>query len=211
VILDNAGQLYGGGENDRHTVTAFLNTLSGALYGRAILLLAHPSRTAGSEFSGSSAWENVARTRLYLGATLPGEKPDPEATPEDNVRYLARRKANYSSKDWRKFTFEDGALRQDENDSGSGDGILGHIREQAAERIVLEGLKRLAELGLAPTESPTSRRYLPRLLHDYKLAEGHTRDTLADAIRRLMLAGRLRRAQVGKDDYRRPMWGLEAQ
>ena len=86
VILDNVAQLYGGSENDRHSVTAFLNALAGALQGKAIILLAHPSRSQGSEFSGSSAWENTARTRLYLGPTLPDQNQGEGIEPTDSVR-----------------------------------------------------------------------------------------------------------------------------
>jgi hypothetical protein len=85
-----------------------MNALSGALPGMAILMLGHPSRGLNSEFSGSSAWENVARTRLYLGASLPDQKQEEEPTPD--TRYLSRRKSNYSSKDWRRCSFKDGVL-----------------------------------------------------------------------------------------------------
>lgn len=208
VILDNVGQLYGGGENDRHAVTAFLNALSGALPGRALLLLAHPSRSSGSEFSGSSAWENVARTRLYLGATLPGEKPDPDAAePQDNVRYLARRKANYSPKDWRRLTYADGALTPDAVESGGG-GIVASIRASNAERTVLAGLARLTTMGVATTDGQRSGQYLPRLLAEYKIDDGLNKRELSAAMRALMLDGKITSGKVGKRANRAPMYGL---
>ena len=208
VILDNIGQLYGGGENDRHAVTAFLNALSGALPGRALMLLAHPSRSSGSEFSGSSAWENVARTRLYLGATLPGEKPDPEADPQDNVRYLARRKANYSQKDWRRMTYADGALTPDAQDSGGG-GIVASIKAGNAERVLLAGLTRLSGMGIVVSDGRRSPQYLPKLLIEYKIDDGHQARDLAAAMRTLMLEGKLVRAEVGKRNNRSPQFGLK--
>jgi hypothetical protein len=208
VVLDNAAQLFGASENDRHAVTVFLNALVGALPGRAILLLAHPARAVGSEFSGSSAWENVARTRLYLGSKLPDQKLEPDEQPAEAVRYLARRKANYSSKDWRRFTFRDGVLVPDAVEAQGG--IVEHLRDQAAERAVLAGLKRLAELGVTATDGTTSPRFLPRVMTDYKLSDGQSRAELAAAMRRLMLDGRLRRAEVGKTGSRHPVFGLEA-
>lgn len=206
VILDNVGQLYGGGENDRHAVTAFLNTLSGVLPGRAVLLLAHPSRSAGSEFAGVGAWENVVRTRLFLGSTLPGEKMDPEAEPQDNVRYLARRKANYSPKDWRRLTYADGALTPDVVESGGG--VVASIRANNAERTVLGGLARLTVMGVAASDGAKSGQYLPKLLAEYKIDDGLSKRDLANAMRALMLEGRLIRAQVGKRSNRSPMFGL---
>lgn len=208
VILDNAAQLFGASENDRHAVTVFLNALAGALPGRAVLLLAHPARAAGSEFSGSSAWENVCRTRLYLGAKLPDQKADQEEPAAEDERYLARRKANYSAKDWRRFTFRDGVLIPDAIETSGG--IVAHIRDQAAERTVLEGLQRLAQMGLTGTDGTTSPRFLPRLLLDYKLANGQGKHELGAAMRRLMLDGRLRRAKVGVNAGRHPVMGLEA-
>jgi hypothetical protein len=206
VILDNVGQLYGGGENDRHAVTAFLNALSGALAGRAIMLLAHPSRGAGSEFSGSSAWENVARTRLYLGATLPGEKADADTEPADNVRYLARRKANYSPKDWRRLTYADGALTPDVVEPVGG--VVAAIKSRNAEKTVLLGLQRLAGMEIAATDGQRSGQYLPRLLAEYKLADGHSKHELGAAMRQLLLDGRLKRGQVGTRANRSKMMGL---
>ena len=206
VILDNVAQLYGAGENDRHAVTAFLNALSGVLPGKALMLLAHPSRSSGSEFSGSSAWENVARTRLYLGATLPGERPDPEADPQDNVRYLSRRKANYSSKDWRRMTYAEGALTPEEIDGG----VVGAIKAANAERAVLAGLQRLESMGVTTTDGKRSGQYLPKLLVEYKLHDGIEQMALASAMRGLMVSGRISRAEIGKRPNRSPQYGLKA-
>lgn len=208
VILDNVAQLYGANENDRHQVTAFCNALSGALPGRAVLLLAHPARSAGSEFSGSSAWEAVARTRLYMGDHLPDQKPDQTEEPQADVRFLARRKANYSDRDWRRFTYRDGVLVPDVVEAQGG--ILAHLREQAAERAVMAGLKRLQGMGLNATDGSTSPRFLPKLLIEYRLADGRSKRELADAMRRLLLAGSLRRAKVGTGSDRHPIYGLGA-
>lgn len=206
VILDNVGQLYGGGENDRHAVTAFLNALSGALPGRALLLLAHPSRSSGSEFSGSSAWENVARTRLYLGATLPGEKADPDGEPQDNVRYLARRKANYSQKDWRRLTYADGALTPDQPETGGN--IIASITAHNAERVVITGLQKLAGMSVHASDGTRSPNFLPKLLIDYRLDDGIQSRVLTNAMRSLMVSGRIKRAKVGSTQNRNSIMAL---
>lgn len=206
VILDNVAQLYGGSENDRHSVTAFLNGLAGALPDRAVLLLAHPSRGANSEFSGSSAWENVARTRLYLGATLPDQKAPEDDGQAQDVRYLSRRKSNYSNKDYRRCTYRDGVLVPDEAENTGG--VVSAIRSSNAEKVVITGLKKLLTLGLNPTDGSTSPRYLPRMLNEYKLTEGFSRADLADAVRRLMLEGSLRKV-TRKGDDRHPINTLD--
>ena len=208
VILDNVGQLYGAGENDRHAVTAFLNALSGALPGRAILLLAHPSRSTGSEFSGSSAWENVARTRLYLGATLPGEKPDPDAEPQDSVRYLARRKANYSPKDWRRMTYAEGALTPDESEPATG--LIANIRAGNAEKAIIAALAKFSTMGLIANEGTRSPNYLPRLMAEYKLDDGLQKRELVNTLRAMLVEGKLKSEKVGKRQNRAPQYGLVA-
>lgn len=205
VILDNAGQLFGGSENDRHSVTAFLNWLVGALPGMAVMLLAHPSRGLNSEFSGSSAWENVARTRLYLGATLPDQKTEEE--PSADVRYLSRRKSNYSPKDYRRCVYKEGVLVPDEQEAAGG--VIGTLRAAKAERAVVDSLKRLAEMGIHATDGTTSPRYLPRAMHDYKLAEGLTREEICTAMRQLMLDGKLLRGEVARTERRQPVYGLK--
>ena len=205
VILDNVAQLYGGNENDRHAVTAFLNALSGALQGKAILLLAHPSRASGSEFSGSSAWENTARTRLYLGAALPGAKVDMEASTDDTVRYLSRRKANYSPKDWRRMAYADGALTPDEVETG---GIIGVINKDKAVRIVLAGLRKLTLTGLNPSAGKRSPYYLPSLIVEHKLSEGVSSSDLSQAMRDLMTDGKLKVETIGKSNNRNSIKAL---
>ncbi len=208
IILDNAAQLYGASENDRHSVTMFMNGLAGALPGRAVLLLAHPARAAGSEFSGSGAWEAVARNRLFLGSRLPDQQPDPDEEPQDEVRYLCRRKANYSSKDYRRFTYRDGVLVPDAVEAAGG--LDGHLRDQTVERAVLDGLKRLQGMGIRATEGSRSPLFLPRQLTEYKLSDGHGRAELSKAMRRLMIAGMLIRTEVGHYSNRTPMFGLTA-
>lgn len=206
LLLDNSAQLFGGDENNRHDVTGFMNGLIGAHRKRAVILASHPSRGAGSEFSGSSAWENAVRTRLYLGRTMPDQRSDNDEDVDDAVRYLARRKANYSARDYRRLTFRDGVLIPDSVEASGG--IMGHLRDQQADRVVLEGMHKLAAMGLRMTEGGNSPHFLPRQLLEYKLAEGRNKAELAAAMRRLMMADKIKRATVGHYANRSPMQGL---
>jgi RecA-family ATPase len=109
-VADNNRHIFGGNESDGHQVTMFVNGMNGMVRGRAFapVLLGHTSRAAGSEFSGSAAWENACRMRLYLGPTLPDQKPEQDEPPDEDTMYLARRKANYTAKDWRRLKFVNG-------------------------------------------------------------------------------------------------------
>jgi hypothetical protein len=86
LILDNSAQMYGGLENDRPMVTAFCNELSGLAlrFDMAVVLLAHPAKMEGSQYSGSTAWEAAVRARLFLERK------------EDGSLTLKKAKANYS-------------------------------------------------------------------------------------------------------------------
>ena len=101
VVLDTLADVYGGNEIDRVQVNGFLKTCLGGLireqreagHDLTILLLGHPSKSAladGSGFSGSTAWENGVRSRLYLS------RPE-NAGPDERI--LTRAKANYAGGD----------------------------------------------------------------------------------------------------------------
>lgn len=200
VIIDNAAQVFGAGENDRHAVTVFLNALCGKMPGAAILLLAHPSRSQGSEFSGSSAWENTARTRLYLGAKLPDQPQDEEA--DDDTRYLSRRKANYSDKDYRKLLYLNGVLR---GDPSAG---LEHLAGGGRGRdVIARALPRLQAMGVHVSDA-RGPNYLPLKITEMKLHEGLSKPQLKDAMVAMMLDGAIVKGQVGKYAKGGPRMGL---
>lgn len=97
IILDNAAQLFGGNENDRAQVTAFLNACAGIANATsgAVLLLGHPPKTANVEFSGSTAWDAVVRSRMWFKRIDDEE----EAVPGAPERYtLELVKSNYEKR-----------------------------------------------------------------------------------------------------------------
>jgi len=218
VILDNAARLFGGKENDRHQVTRFMAALNaaaraGTVEGEtppAILLLAHPGRAVGAEYSGSSAWESSARSRMFLTDRPPDAPPDDDdAEPTGEMRYLARRKANYSARDMRSFTYENGVLVPQEA-AGAPGGLVGAMTDRRDDRIVLDAFRHLTN-GLAqqPTDGETSPNFLPKLIMQWKLNEGRQRRDLAGAMRRLMTDGKLKREVIGKyGSNRAPRFGL---
>jgi hypothetical protein len=122
VVLDNIARLFAGSENDRHQVTSFVAMLAAAARptSAAVLLVGHPGKAAGSEYSGSTAWEGAVRARLYFGRTLPDVELDADRPAEDeNVRYLCKRKANYSARDWRRLVFANGVFVPEQREAGA--------------------------------------------------------------------------------------------
>jgi hypothetical protein len=65
-------------------------------------------------------------------------------------------------------------------------------------------------MGLIAREGQKSDGYLPRMLVEYKLAEGRTKSELATAMRDLMTSGRIIKAKLGRNDRREPIFGLTA-
>lgn len=93
VVLDNLADVFAGNENNRGLAKRFVGMLRhlAIRYDCVVLLLAHPSLTglaSGSGLSGSTAWNNSVRARLYLHR--------PDTTDEDEtLRVLEVKKANY--------------------------------------------------------------------------------------------------------------------
>jgi hypothetical protein len=209
VVLDNVRHIFGGNENDNTQVTLFVNALMDALRGRTVLLLAHPARAHGSEYAGGAAWENTCRSRLYLGTREPDAPPDEQEDLDTNVRILARRKANYAPRrDLRRYTYDNGVLVPDPIEQG-GAGIVGLIREKNAERIVIAAVPRLADLGVDVSNQSNAAGYLPKMIMEYKLAEGATKAELAAAMCAAMVAGKLVRGEVGKYTNGTAKFGLK--
>ena len=74
VIIDNASDTYDANENERARVRAFMRGLARLARGidGAVMLLAHVNRETATKgkgtegYSGSTAWHNSARSRLFL-------------------------------------------------------------------------------------------------------------------------------------------------
>lgn len=99
LVLDTVADLFGGNEIIRGQVTFFIKAVCGRFVKDAkaagfiltVLILAHPSqsgRNTGTGESGSTAWNNSVRSRLYL------TRDDAGGT---NDRVLTRKKSNYSA------------------------------------------------------------------------------------------------------------------
>jgi RecA-family ATPase len=95
LVLDTLADLFGGDEIKRPHARQFINLLRGLAikFNLTILLLSHPSlsgMTSGAGTSGSTAWSNSVRSRLYLESPK-GEDDDAS----DDRRILTTKKANY--------------------------------------------------------------------------------------------------------------------
>jgi hypothetical protein len=197
LFLDNIAQTYGANENDRHQATTFVNGIIGLV--STPVILGHPAKAAGSEFSGSTAWENAVRMRWYMGYQLPDQEPEEGAAEDPNVRFFAKRKTNYSEKDFRKLTFENGLFVPEVK--GPGDGFAdrwgGRDRAKAAEDCVLNAIETFVTQGIRVTDGKTSPDYLPKKMREGKLAGSFTPKELSGALAQLRISGRVTEGPVG--------------
>jgi hypothetical protein len=110
LIVDTIADVFAGSEIDRAQVSAFVKSCLGRMaqeIGGSVLALGHPSlsgKSSGSGTSGSTAWSNAARSRLYL--------KHPKGSDRGNTRVLEGMKANYGPKGselivrWHRGAFE---------------------------------------------------------------------------------------------------------
>lgn len=210
VCLDSIARIFGGNENNRHQVTQFVAWLNDAASPTraAIIPIGHPAKAEGSEFSGSTAWEASVRARMYFGFRMPDQKDDPENPPDpaSPLRYLAKRKTNYSVKDYRLVKWQDGAMIPQTPDPSMPTG--GKSSAFLAEETI-HMLRRLKGMGIEASHASNSPSYLPKAAQQAGLLNGSlTTGDLKRGLGEALRNGRLRIETVGMYANRSPRKGL---
>jgi hypothetical protein len=211
LIVDNIGQCFGGNENDRHHVTAFLSGLVGlSETPLAVLMLGHPSKSLNSEYSGSTAWEAAVRMRWYLGTRLPDKKPEEGEEADTKVRFLCKRKANYSQLDYRQLTFQDGAYQCNTPPSGYTfrEKYGSSARKDSADALVLAAVDQFFRANVRTTEGANSPDYIVKKMQEIRICQDYSQKELNEALTRLRLSGRVVTAPVGQYGNRSQKFGL---
>ena len=139
LFLDNAAHVALINENDRGEVTAAWGLLHGLMAptGGTTLLGGHTPKNGSAEFSGNAAWENVARSRLYLGPTA--TDPDEQPVENDPRRTLRRGKANANGTASMDIVWDQGAFRLAHPEIATyGDELARKMRIGAAGQVFLD-------------------------------------------------------------------------
>ncbi len=129
VVADTAADLFGGDEIKRSQVRQFISMLRAVAIkcDCAVILLTHPSvagMQSGTGTSGSTAWSNSARSRLYL--TRPADKDS-----ASDVRVLTSMKSNYGAVgDDLRFRWQEGAFVLDDGKPSPAAGILNRRQDE---------------------------------------------------------------------------------
>ena len=206
LFVDNVAQSCPD-EINRAVVTRFCNAFNGIRKGLSTVLVTHIGRALGSEFSGSSAWENACRMRWYLGAKLPDEEGEQVSSPDDNTdaRFLCKRKANYSTKDFVKLEYRDGIFAPDFVPERT---FLSMDHAKVSKAIVIKAFKWLVANGYIPTDSNNSPNYLPKLALRHKLGQNLTLRQMGSVVDEVIQAGTFKRAAVATYDSGNKRMGL---
>ncbi len=208
IVLDNVAHLFAGNENIRNQVAAFcglLNSLA-ADNGAAVLFIGHPNK-AGDNFSGSTAWENQVRSRLFLDRPRDG---DGEVTDPD-ARILTRAKANYArngegvSFRWHRWAF----VREEDLQEADRARIAGELAAVTEDAAFVRCLAKAIEEKRATSASRSASNYAPRVFAAMPSARGVKLKGFEAALQRLLHSGEIvNGANVYRRDNRTWVTGL---
>jgi RecA-family ATPase len=180
IGIDTSADVFGGNEIDRGQVRQFISLLRKLAIAAngAVVLLSHPSLSginSGSGISGSTAWHNSVRSRIYL-------------TSDGDMRTIEFKKNQYGPLGERVIVrYENGVFIPD---GGVGDVELA-ILHKLADDAFLELLDTMARQQRS-FGAQKGTNYAPAHLAKLPQAKGHTTKTLGDAMERLLGAERIK-------------------
>ncbi|MBB4113462.1 RecA-family ATPase [Rhizobium sp. BK226] len=197
VVLDTAADLFGGDEIKRNQVRQFIGLLRQLAIGLdcAVVLLTHPSvagMQSGTGSSGSTAWNNSVRSRLYL--TRPeGKDADPD------LRFLTTKKANYGTVGGEmKLRWKAGVFVLDDGKPHMGSQLLA-AKAEGVFRKLLSLFNRTGQT----VSDVTGTNYAPAKMADHPEADGISKKLLAAAMQRLLDAGEVKIVMEGPASRKR--------
>lgn len=194
VVIDPASDVFAGDEIKRVQVRQFVQKLAKLALDNdcAVLLLAHPSLsglTSGRGTSGSTAWSNSARSRLYLEM----DKDDPDR------RVLTVMKANHGRVGEEiALRWNDGAFVLDQG----GDGAAASLANRTADDVFMNVFWKMTSVGIRFSHKRTSATYAPKEIAKHQDARGYSKDKMAQAMHRLLEAGTLKIEEQGPPSRR---------
>lgn len=187
IVIDTLADVYPANENDRAKVRQFIGILRGLALKRdcAVLLLGHPSLTglaSGTGSSGSTAWNNSVRSRLYLSRiTDNGFEMDPDR------RVMTTMKANYGRVGGETHMKWAGGVFVAEQAAQGLDAMAQGVKSQ---RVFMNLLALFASQGRKVNHAGGTT-YAPKLFADHPDNEGMTRRAFKSAMEGLLAAEKI--------------------
>jgi RecA-family ATPase len=199
IILDSVADFFGGNENERREVRAFVGLLRGLAMrlGAGVAFLAHPSVDGiktGRGYSGSTHWNNAVRSRLYFT-----EAPREEGQlPNLDLRIIELAKSNRARRGekiyllWSEGRFivtSPGAAQNASN-------------ETEVEEVFLSLLSRLSRQGVH-VSAHRSPSYAPTVFAKQSRGRDFGKAALEGAMHRLIEKEKIRVVEHGPPSKRR--------
>jgi RecA-family ATPase len=127
--------------------------------GGAVVTSAHTSQAgakSGTGESGSTEWDGVFRSRLYLVRP----KAEQGTQPDQYARTLYRKKANWALReDQLDLRWQHGVFTR----PGTKTGIIGSIERRACERVFLDLLDKMSEENQHVSSKSRASNYAPKI------------------------------------------------
>lgn len=209
VIVDNASDAYGGDEIQRRQVRAFIRSLKRIARDNdsAVLLLAHVDKNTsragkadgGEGYSGSTAWHNSVRSRLFMTRDAQGGLK------------LEHQKINHGKlrEPVHLFWPTDGLPQVDLPPTG----VVAHIADRVHTQALLKLIAEFTERGEYVGTATTSRTHAAKLLAgESTYPKGLKQNEVFDLLRRAERAEYLSRIEYrGPDRKPRERWEVTRQ
>ena len=200
LVIDTLADVFAGNENARAEARQFVGLLRGLAidHNLAVVLISHPSLTglsSGSGTSGSTAWNNSVRSRLYLETIKDETGREVDAT----LRVMRVKKSNYgpAGVEWR-LRWQEGCFVLD----GPAGGFDKVAAEAKAERVFLTLLALINGQGRDVSPKP-SRSFAPTVFSKHPDSEGLSDRQLAAAMERLLGAKQIHVETFGPPSHQR--------
>ena len=207
LVVDNASDAFDASEIDRARVRGFMRALARIARERdaGVLLLAHIDKgtSRGNQklnsesYSGSTAWHNSARSRLFM------------TRDKDGALLLEHQKNNLGKlHDPLRLLWPEGGIPQ--ADEAPGPMIQG-ISDRTSTKALLKLLAEFTARGEIVTTAITSRTHAAKLLHQEATYPKLKDCEVFDLLRRAERAGHLERVLFkGSDRKQRERWQVTA-
>lgn len=217
IVLDTLADIFSGIDFDRAQVSAFVKGCLRRLareVGCTVIALGHPSqagKSSGDGSSGSTAWNNACRSRLYL------RRPEPRkgapASMSTDTRILESKKSNYGpagssiTMRWARGAFEVVMASGVPGASVFADGAVPQLADRA-EAAIVQGIEALPgeRLKVGRTSPYSAVRRLCEL--EAERFSDFPADELQAALDRLVARGAVVEHPIGQDNSRRQTFGL---
>ena len=206
VVVDNASDAFDASEIDRARVRGFMRALARIARERdaGVLLLAHVDKgTSRGErddsegYSGSTAWHNSARSRVFMSRDKEGGL------------LLRHQKCNVGKlREPLRLVWPEGGIPQLDESFGP---VVQGIADRGQTKALLKLIAEFTERGEFVTTATTSRTHAAKLLHKEPTYPKLKDSEVFDLLRRAERAGHLERAPFrGNDRHQRQRWQLTA-